>query len=64
MKLVLAVLTMCLCLPLMGDDAAKKKFEATKAKAEKGDRIAQYSLGLMYDIGVGEVEEDKEALKR
>ena len=63
MKLVLAVLTMCLCLPLMGDDAAKKEFEATKAKAEKGDRIAQYNLGVLYDNGEGVVEDDKEAVK-
>jgi len=31
-----ALLAICLCLPLMGDDAAKKKFEEAKALAEKG----------------------------
>ena len=63
MKLVLALLAMCLCLPLMGDDAAKKKFEATKAKAEKGDARAQYKLGYAYDEGQGVPKNDKEAVK-
>ena len=58
-----ALLAICLCLPLMGDDAAKKKFEETKAKAEKGDKIAQFSLGNMYDFGEGVPEDDKEAVK-
>ena len=43
----------CLYLPLVGDDAAKKDFEATKAKAENGDALAQYNLGLMYGMGKG-----------
>ena len=59
-----ALLAICLCLPLMGDDAAKKKeFEKTKAKAEKGDKIAQNILGGMYANGEGVLEDDKEAVK-
>ena len=58
-----ALLAICLCLPLMGDDAAKKKFEETKAKAEQGDASAQFNLGLMYDKGEGVLEDDKEAVK-
>jgi len=49
--------------PLMGDDAAKKKFEETKAKAEKGDKFAQYELGQMCRLGEGVPEDDKEAAK-
>ena len=58
-----ALLAICLCLPLIGDDAAKKKFEATKAKAEKGDAEAQNSLGVMYFSGEGVPEDVKEAVK-
>ena len=46
-----ALLATCLCLPLMGDDAAKKKFEETKAKAEKGDAKAQGLLAWEYAYG-------------
>ena len=62
-SVLLALLTICLCLPLMGDDAAKKKFEETKAKAAKGDKIAQFNLGSMYANGEGVLEDDKEAAK-
>jgi len=58
-----ALLAICLCLPLMGDDAAKKKFEVVKAKAEKGNKDAQTLLGLYYDEGQGVLEDDKEAVK-
>ena len=58
-----ALLAICLCLPLMGDDAAKKKFEETKAKAEKGDKIAQFNLGVMYAKGRGVPQDFKEAVK-
>ncbi|MBL68505.1 MAG: hypothetical protein CMO74_08675 [Verrucomicrobiales bacterium] len=58
-----ALLAICLCLPLMGDDAAKKKFEETKAKAEKGDKIAQFNLGVMYENGQGVQKDFKEAEK-
>ena len=34
-----ALLAICLCLPLMGDDAAKKKFEEMKVLAEKGNAV-------------------------
>ena len=51
-----ALLAICLCLPLMGDDAAKKKFEKEKAFAEKGDKIGQYNLGVFYANGLGECQ--------
>ena len=48
---LITLLAFCLCLPLVGDDAARKKFEETKAKAEKGVAVAQNNRGLMYDNG-------------
>ena len=45
------MLMMCLSLPLMGDEADKKKFEEAKVKAEKGDADAQYQVGVMYRDG-------------
>jgi len=39
------------------------EFEQTKAKAEKGDKIAQFDLGLMYDDGEGVPRDYKEAVK-
>ena len=61
------LLAICLCLPLMGDDAAKKKFLGeTKTKAEKGDAKAQHLLGGIYESGsrVVSVKQDiKEAVK-
>ena len=47
----------------MGDEDAKKKFGETKAKAEAGDAIAQNKIGVMYDLGRGVLEDDKEAAK-
>ena len=60
---LIAFLAFCLCLPLMGDDAAKKNFEETKELAEKGDAKAQLKLGLMYDIGRGVPKDWREAAK-
>ena len=60
---LIALLAFCLCLPLMGDDAAKKKFEETKANAEKGDAAAEFSLGIMYFKGHGVSQDHKEAVK-
>jgi TPR repeat protein len=63
MKLVLAVLAMCL--PVMGADKDKERFEKVKVKAlaEKGDAIAQFNLGVMYDEGQGVEQDFKEAVK-
>ena len=60
---LLALLTICLCLPLIGDEAAKKKFEETRAKAEKGNVMAQYNLGVAYVRGIGVMKDDREAAK-
>ena len=62
MRIILAaLLAVCFSLPLFGDK--KKVFESTKAKAVGGDAEAQSNLGLMYEIGDGVPEDDKEAVK-
>jgi TPR repeat protein len=38
-------------------------FEAIKAKAENGDAIAQYKLGVCYDTGKVVTKDDSEAIK-
>jgi TPR repeat protein len=38
-------------------------FDDTKVLAEQGNVDAQTNLGLMYDIGQGTPQDDKEALK-
>ena len=58
---LIALLAFCLCLPLVGDEDAKKKFEETKA--EKGDASAQLNLGYMYFSGKGVPNDQKEAAK-
>jgi len=58
-----ALLAICICLPLMADDAAKKKFEEARAKAERGDVASQWNLGLMYANGEVVEQNFKEAMK-
>ena len=60
---LVALLTICLCLPLTGDDVAKKRFEETKVKAENGNEISQYNLGISYQTGIGVKQEFKQAVK-
>ena len=50
-----------------GLDAAKKGNFETALKewrplAEQGDSYAQYNLGLMYDYGLGVIEDDTQAV--
>ena len=52
MKSILTLM-LILCVPLMGDDAAKKTFEEIKAKAEKGDAKAQGELARELHYGEG-----------
>ncbi len=40
-------------LPAQLSEAARKRFEEIKAKAEKGDAAAQFNLGLCYQKGEG-----------
>ena len=70
-----ALLAICLCWamrcgkgesaadPRAGDDQPLSEFEQTKAKAEKGDKIAQSNLGVMHDSGEGVEQDFKEAAK-
>ena len=53
---LIALLALCLCLPLAGAEKKKplpKDLESAKALAEKGDARAQYNLGSMYEEGKG-----------
>jgi len=62
----LALLAFSLCLSSVGADKDKplpKDFKSLKALAEKGDAIAQYNLGVMYDEGKGVEKDEKEAVK-
>jgi len=57
---LIALLALCLCLPMAGADKDKplpKDIPSLKALAEKGDANAQYNLGVMYEKGQG-VEQD------
>jgi hypothetical protein len=45
-------------------ETARKHFEDTKAKAERGDAIAQLNLGFSYENGDGVVKDVVEAVKR
>jgi hypothetical protein len=60
---LIALLAMGLCLPLMAADKDKEEFEKTKSKAEKGERVAQHNLGVMYrqGRGTGQREGSKES---
>ena len=61
---ICALLAVCLCLPLMGDEKEDKEFyEKIKANAVKGDALAQYDLGLMYYHGKGVLKDVNEAVK-
>lgn len=53
MKFILPLL-LILCVPLIADEKKdKEEFEATKAMAEKGNPVSQYSLGELYLKGKG-----------
>ena len=45
------------------NNVASNTIEETKAKAEKGDAEAQYSLGVRYDNGDGVAKDEIEAVK-
>ena len=61
---LIPLLTICLCLPLMGDQKKEKeKFKEVKALAEKGDPQQQFFLGGMYAKGNGCLEDDDEAIR-
>ena len=62
---LIALMAFCLC---WGVGCSKnisefESFEETKARAEKGDDIAQVNLGYMYANGEGVLEDDKEAVR-
>ena len=64
--ILIALLALCLCLPVMGAEKAKplpKEIPALKALAEKGDANAQNELGVRYYSGQGVKKNFNEALK-
>ena len=64
MKSIITILLgLFICLPLMAADKDKEELEKTKSKAEKGDRVAQHNLGVMYEKGQGVEQDFKEAVK-
>ena len=44
-------------------NSLQKKFEETRAEAGKGDVIAQHNLGVMYDNGIGVLQDHNAAVK-
>ena len=68
MKSALSVLLLCFVLASCGEektvDAELIETEKTiQERAEAGDVVAQYNLGVMYDNGEGVPEDDVEAVK-
>ena len=51
------------CKPSGGRMALQKQFLEAKAKAEKGDALAQYTLGFCYANGIGVAKDEVEAVK-
>jgi len=62
-SIITILLGLFICLPLMAADKDKEELEKTKSKAEKGDRVAQYNLGVMYEKSQGVEQDFKEAFK-
>lgn len=63
---LIVLLAFCLNLPSAGQDFEKllsNDFRSLKALAQRGDAIAQFNLGYVYDIGEGILENDREAVK-
>jgi hypothetical protein len=59
---VVAVLTaLALCVPVQAQ--TPEETDALRARAEAGDALAQFSLGVMYGTGEGVPEDDAEAVR-
>ena len=63
MKKIIILLPILLCLSLPQHALAEQSFEETKKLAEKGNAEAQSILGLMYFIGEGVAQDDKQAFR-
>ena len=63
MHRILRTLLVFILLAAAGFAADADFFAETKKKAEAGDATAQYSLGFMYNLGIGVPKDDKEAVK-
>jgi TPR repeat protein len=60
---LLVLVVVAIRLPAQQSEADRKQFEATKAKAEKGDAIAQFNIGYAYFNGSGVAKDEAEAAK-
>ncbi len=63
MKTILKALFLFVSLALAGSVFAQVDFESTKARAEAGDAVAQFNLGMMYADGTGVTQSEQEAVK-
>ena len=69
MRITLFVALLCIaslvlpCARAQQSEALRKLFLEDKAKAEKGDAVAQYNLGIRYADGQGVEKDDVEAVK-
>ena len=57
------LLALALAVIPVGVDAQAPDLEETRARAEQGNVVAQYNLGLMYSAGDGVPENDAEAAR-
>src|SRR5258706_14986342 len=62
-SVVSVLIAVTVSLPAQQNGADRKLFEDTKAKAEKGDVMAQLDLGLEYEAGNAIPQDFAEALK-
>src|SRR5215471_8620049 len=62
-KLFALLAVMALCLSCERKTSQAPSFEETKAKAERGDAVAQYELGQRYRQGIDVPRDAAEAVK-
>jgi hypothetical protein len=54
---------LCMLVASCGPSPGYDEFDAVLVRAERGDALAQYRLGRMYDLGESTPEDDAEAFK-
>ena len=58
MRLLIVILSLVF-IKAFAEDATPEQFKEWKAKAERGDAVAQYNIGVCYSNGIGGVIKDK-----
>jgi len=61
--LTFVILLVAVAMRLPAQTSDSNSLESTKAKAEGGDAVAQFNLGLMYQKGRGVTQDNAEAVK-